>query len=247
LVPGKAGRVFEAAREQCIIVTGPYKYLSAVYIPVAGAPQHDLDDWEFLFLQTKADLLDAFHILLTVPLPADLPSTTEAQHAFDIISALQALPAPARHPDEHTPPTVFLNRSLLADYQHAYNLSKELTHALTHGAAADNACLERLLATLQELDADLDGGRFGPSAMRQARQKDPGAFRLLLGSGMHHDVNNLGRGGVTCTSEGPTVTSFGGAEVTTASSSRAIDPQVKEVCAILPNYAPEYIEALLQC
>ncbi|KAF8474463.1 hypothetical protein DFH94DRAFT_762554 [Russula ochroleuca] len=217
-----------------------------LYIPVAGAPQRDLDDWEFLFLQTKADLLDAFHILLTALLPADPPSTTEAQRAFDIISALQALPAPARRPDEHNPPTAFLNRSLLADYQHAYNLSEELTRTLPHGAAADNARLERLSAALRELDADLDGGGSGPSATGQAHQKDPGAFRLLLGSGVPHDINDLSRGGVTRTIERPTATPFRGAEVATASSSRVIDPRVEEVRAILPDYAPEYVEALLQ-
>jgi activating signal cointegrator complex subunit 2 len=63
---------------------------------------------------------------------------------------------------------------------------------------------------------------------------------------VHRDINDLGRGGVTRTSEGPTVTPFGGAEVATASSSRVTDPRVEEVRVILPDYAPEYIEALLQ-
>ena len=214
-----------------------------LYIPVAGAPQRDPDDWEFLFLQTKADLLDAFHILLAALLPADPPLTTEAQRAFDIISALQTLPASPRRPDEHTPPTAFLNRSLLADYHHAYDLSEKLARALPHGAAADNARLERLLAALRELDADLDGGGSGHSATGQARQKDPGAFRLLLGSGVHH---NIGSGGITHTGEGLAATSFGGAGVAMASSSRVIDPRVEEVRAILPDYAPEYVEALLR-
>lgn len=218
-----------------------------LYLPVAGAPQREPDDWEFLFLQAKADLLDAFHILLTALLnapPADPSLTTETQRAFDIISALQALPAPQRRPDDHTPPTAFLNRSLLADYQHAYNLSEELTRALSHGAAADNARLERLSAALRNLDADLDSGSSGPSVT--ARQRDPGAFRLLLGSDVHHDINDLGRGGVTRTSQGPTATSIGGAGAATASSSKVIDPRVEEVRAILPDYASEYVEALLQ-
>ena len=218
-----------------------------LYLPVAGAPQREPDDWEFLFLQSKADLLDAFRILLTALLnapPADPSLTTETQRAFDIISALQALPAPQRRPDDHTPPTAFLNRSLLADYQHAYNLSEELTRALSHGAAADNARLERLSAALRNLDADLDSGSSGPSVT--ARHRDPGAFRLLLGSDVLHDINDLGRGGVTRTSQGPTAASIGGAGATTASSSKMIDPRVEEVRAILPDYAPEYVEALLQ-
>jgi activating signal cointegrator complex subunit 2 len=221
-----------------------------LYLPVAGAPQRDPDDWEFLFLRTKADLLDAFHILLTTLLnaltalpPTDPSLSTETQRAFDVISALQTLPAPPRRPDDNTPPMAFLNRSLLADYQHAYDLSEKLTRALPNGAAAN---FERLSTALRELDADLDGGGFRPLATGRARHRDPGAFRLLLGSGVRHDINDLGRGGVTRTSEGPTATPFGRAGVATASSSRVIDPRVEEVRAILPDYAPEYVEALLQ-
>ena len=213
-----------------------------LHLPVAGAPQRDPDDWEFLLLQTKADLLDAFHILLT----ALLNAPPEAQRVVDVVSALHALPALQRRPDDHTPPTAFLNRSLLADYQHAYNLSAEITRTLSHGTAADNARLERLSAALRELDADLGGGSSGPSSTGRARHEDPGAFRLLLGSGVDHDINDLGRGGVTRISQGPTATPFGEAGVVAASSSRAIDPRVEEVRAILPDYAPEYVEALLQ-
>ena len=216
-----------------------------LYLPVGDAPQRDPDDWEFLFLQAKTDLLDAFHNLLTALLtgltPAD-PSRIEAQRAFDIISALQALPSPPRRPDDQTPPTAFLNRSLLADYQYAYNLSEALTRALPHGAVTDNARLERISTALRELDADLDGESSQPSA---ARHRDPGAFRLLLGSGVHHDRNDIGQDRATRATKGATATPFGGAEVATASG-RVVDSQVEEVRAILPDYAPEYIQALLR-
>lgn len=227
-----------------------------LYLPAADAPKRDPDDWEFLFLQTKADLLDAFHNLLTALLntltgltPADpsRPLAIEAQRAFDIISALQALSTPPRRPDDQTPPTAFLNRSLLADYQYAYNLSDALTRALSHGAGTDNnARLERLSAALRELDADLNGESSQLSAAGRARHRDPGAFRLLLGSGVHHDINDLGQDGTARTTEGATATPFGGAEVATTFSSKAVDPRVEEVRAILPDYAPEYIQALLQ-
>jgi activating signal cointegrator complex subunit 2 len=225
-----------------------------LYLPAADAPKRDPDDWEFLFLQTKADLLDAFHNVLTALLntltgltPADpsRPLTIEAQHAFDIISALQALPTPPRRPDDQTQPTAFLNRSLLADYQYAYNLSEALTRALPHGAVTDNARLEWLSAALRELDADLNGESSQPSAAGRPRHRDPGAFRLLLGSGAHHDINDLGQDGTARTTEGTTATPFGGSEVATAASSGAVDPRVEEVRAILPDYAPEYIQALL--
>ena len=235
-------QAYDAGLGSATISYGP------LYLPVANAPRRDPDDWEFLFLQTKADLLDAFHTLLTALLntltgltPAD-PSqslTIEAQRAFDIISALQALPTPPRRPDDQTPPTAFLNRSLLADYQHAYNLSEALTRALPHGAITDNARLERLSAALRELDADLDGES---SAAGRVRHRDPGAFRLLLGSDMHHDINDHGQDGIT---EGTIAIPFGGTEVATASSSGAVDLRVEEVRAILPDYAPEYIQALL--
>ena len=224
-----------------------------LYLPVGDAPQRDPDDWEFLFLQTKADLLDAFHSLLTALLntltgltPAD-PSgalTIESQRVFDIISTLQALPTKPRRPDDQTPPTAFLNRSLLADYQYAYNLSEALTRALPHDAT-DNALFERLSAALRELDADLNGESSQPSAAGIARHRDPGAFRLLLGS-VHHDINYLGQDGTAHAIEGATATPYGEAEDVTASGSRAVDPRVEEVRAILPDYEPEYIQALLQ-
>ncbi len=219
-----------------------------LYLPIAGAPQRDPDDWEFLFLQTKVDLLDTFHILITTLLNAlTVPPSpaTEAQCAFDVISALQTLPTPPRRSEDQTPPTAFLNRSLLADYQHAYDLSEALTRALSRGAgaeSADSARLERLTVALRELDTDINGGSPGPSATGPARHRDPGAFRLLL----HYGNNDLGGGGIASTTEGATASPFGGVDVVTASSSRAIDPRVEEVRAILPDYAPEYVEALLQ-
>ncbi len=178
-----------------------------LYLPIAGAPQRDPDDWEFLFLQTKVDLLDTSHILITTLLnaltvlpPVNLSPATEAQCAFDVISALQTLPTPPRRSEDQTPPTAFLNRSLLADYQHAYDLSEALTRALSRGAgaeSADSARLERLTVALRELDTDINGGSPGPSATGPARHRDPGAFRLLL----HYGNNDLGGGGIASTTE----------------------------------------------
>ena len=222
-----------------------------LYLPLAGAPQRDPDDWEVLFLRTKADLLDAFHILVTALLnalatlsPTDPSLPAEAELAFDTISALHALPTPPRRPDDHTLPTAFLNRSLLADYQHAYDLSEALALALRPSVVADDARLKWLSAALRELDADLNGG--GPSTARPARRGDPGALRLLLGSDVRHGVNDRGHGGTTRTSEGATATPSRDAQAPTASGSRVVDPRVEEVRAILPDYKPEYVEALLQ-
>ena len=198
-----------------------------LYLPTAGAPVREPDDWECLFLQTKADLLDAFHILFTALLDSLTALPAGASRAVDVIFALHALPPPTRTDDP--PPTAFLNRSLLADYHHAYDLSEMLARA-----AADDARLDGLSAALRELE----GGASGPAG------KDPGAFRLLLGSGVvQHGIDNPGRG-TRSTERAPL--SWAAEAAAAPSSSKAVDSRVEEVRAILPDYAPEYVQALLR-
>jgi activating signal cointegrator complex subunit 2 len=200
-----------------------------LYLPSAGAPVREPDDWECLFLQTKADLLDAFHILFTALLDTLAALSEGAFRAVDVVLALHALPPPAR--TDNPPPTAFLNRSLLADYHHAYDLSKMLSCA-----AADDARLDLLSAALRELEGG--GGGSGPLG-----RKDPGAFTLLIGSGVQHGIDDLGRGTRTAERAPP---SGAAAAAAAPSSSKAVDPRVEGVRAILPDYAPEYVEALLQ-
>ena len=196
-----------------------------LYLPTAGAPLRQPDDWECLFLQTKADLLDAFHILFTAlldslaELPAGASRAEEGKRTVDVVFALHALPPPTRTDD--APPTPFLNRSLLADYHHAYDLSDMLARALDD---------DRLGALSAELERDVAGS--GP-----LWRKDPGAFRLLLGSGVQQGVNRADeRVALSAVAEA----------VAGPSSSKVVDPRVEEVRAILPDYAPEYVEALLR-
>ncbi|KAI9438642.1 hypothetical protein H4582DRAFT_1852413 [Lactarius indigo] len=206
-----------------------------LYLPVAGAPLREPDDWEFLFLQTKADLLDAFHILFTAFLDSLAALPEGASRAVDVVFALHELPPPARSDDPS--PTAFLNRSLLADYHHAYDLSEMLARALRR-AAQDDGRLDVLSAELRKLESGGDGGGSGP-----ARGKDPGAFVLLLGSGVQHGIDNLGRGART--TERAQLSGVAPA-APAPSSSKVVDPRVEEVRAILPDYAPEYVEALLR-
>jgi activating signal cointegrator complex subunit 2 len=204
-----------------------------LYLPTASTPLRQPDDWECLFLQTKADLLDAFHILFTAlldslaALPASTSRSEEAERIVDVVFALHALPPPTRTDD--TLPTPFFNRSLLADYHHAYDLSDMLARAV------DDARLDVLSV---ELERDVSRSGSGPGW-----RKDPGAFTLLLGSGVQYGIDNPGRGarvneraspsGVVGAAAGP-------------SSSKVVDPRVEEVRAILPDYEPEYVEALLR-
>ncbi|KAI9507605.1 hypothetical protein F5148DRAFT_1203796 [Russula earlei] len=224
-----------------------------LYIPAAGVPHREPDDWEVLFLQTKVDLLDAFHILVTALLnalaalpQADPSFVAETERACDILSALHSLSPPPRRPDDHPPPTTFLNRSLLADYQYTYDLSDKLVHALPHGAAANDARLKWLPTALRELEADLNGGSSGPPCDRQGPRRDPGAFKLLLGPGVLHGIHHPVLFDAARASEDAVAAPTASAEAPMASSSRAVDPRVEEVCTILPNYTPEYVEALLQ-
>ena len=206
-----------------------------LYLPTAGAPVRQPDDWECLFLQTKADLLDTFHVLYTALLDSLAAHPAEAERAVDVVFALHTLPPSTRTDDAL--PTAFLNRSLLADYHHAYDLSEMLTRALRR-AAAEDARLDVLLAALSELEGDTGGGSSGST-----RRRDPGAFTLLLGSGVQQGIDNLGRGERVIDRASPS----GDAGATAGpSGSKAVDLCVEEIRAILPDYAPEYVEALLR-
>ena len=234
--PPELLRAFAHDRDFVLALAGAYdaglgataSSYGRLYLPTAGAPVRQPDDWEFLFLQTKVDLLDTFHILFTALLAA-LPAGVE--RVVDVVLAMHALPPQPTRTDD-APPTPFLNRSLLADYHHAYDLSEMLTRA-----APDDARLDVLLAALRELEGDVGGGS-GP-----VRRKDPGAFMLLLGSGVHHGIDNQGPG-ASVTDCAPPLVAAGAAAG--PSSSKVVDPRVEEVRAILPDYAPEYVEALLR-
>lgn len=144
----------------------------------------------------------------------------------------------------------FLNRRLLADYQHTYNLSEILPYTLRHGGAVDDARLEWLSVVLYELGDDPDdegGGSRSPSAAGSgaARHEDPGASRLLLGSGAREAVMIAIMVAPYVLAGVQPCSRPRAPKVLTASGSRVVDSRVEEVRAILPNHKPEYIEALL--
>jgi len=118
----------------------------------------EVDEWERVWVGTKVDLMDSFHLLLG-GMVRDLAGGEglrgeAAERTFGVIFAVLELPSGSRSSDSDSSgpstPTPFLNRSFLADYQHSYDLSQTLASALRHAAAEKekDAWLEVLEATL---------------------------------------------------------------------------------------------------
>ncbi|KAI0318520.1 hypothetical protein OF83DRAFT_939679 [Amylostereum chailletii] len=205
-----------------------------LHLPPDGPSSRTLDEWERIFLETKVALLDTFHVLFK-SLINELAHATgpalaaETERTFDIIFALHELPA-APAASSSTPSTAFLNRPMLADYQHAYDLSRLLKTTLAK-AAADDARLEYITVSLRNLDGD-DG------------QSTPGALKFLLGSGAAPGIDIRGRRPQTSSATTATPT----AAVSGPSSSATqdvLDLQISEVRGILPDHPPDYIRSLL--
>ncbi|KAI0659726.1 hypothetical protein C8Q70DRAFT_1053569 [Cubamyces menziesii] len=153
-----------------------------------GATTRELDEWERLFLETKVALLDTFHILVRTLLD-DVASVAhagpalaaQAEPAFEVVFDLLDLPAASGSVAGETglPSTPFLNRPLLADYQHAYDFSRTLADALRR---TEDARADLLESSLHAMTLDATGSRAG-------------ALKLILrSSGVPPGIDNLGRG-----------------------------------------------------
>jgi activating signal cointegrator complex subunit 2 len=153
-------------------IASTYGGLSAIIAGMGREP----DEWETIWVETKVALLDAFHIIITTLLEdlASCPSgprlTFEAERTFDVLFALLQIPSssPATIINTDIPPTPFLNRPLLVDYQESYSLSKTLGKALHH-AQEKVARLDLLENTLQS---------FHPE--NHDSERNPGALKILL-------------------------------------------------------------------
>jgi len=241
--PPEAIRVFAHSKDFHIALARTYDTgLAAVVQSYGGLrlPPNDarlerpLDEWERIFLETKVALIDTFHLLLKMLLldlarAAGTARAAESEHVFGIVFALFDLPAPAPAPSSL--PTPFLNRPLLVDFQHAYDLSRLFSDALS-STAADDARLGALVASL---GIQNDSGR------------GPGALKLLLGSGVPAGIDARGNRRPTTNT-----TSFPG-EIASSSGLGAgpsidsvVDAQVSEVLSILPDHAPDYVRALFR-
>jgi activating signal cointegrator complex subunit 2 len=201
----------------------------------------ELDDWERIWLETKVDLIDSFHIVITVMLQDLLAASgtalaAESERTFSIVFALLDLPPPpvVQAGGAHTSTAApFLNRSLIADYQHSYNLSSTLASALRR-AAREDARVDLLEATLRSFDIESSA----------AGTKDPGALKLIIkSSGIPPGTSASGKGKVTQSS------SKGKAKAGRPEPEpHDLDVEILQVMDVFPDQSPEYIRELLtQC
>jgi activating signal cointegrator complex subunit 2 len=155
----------------------------------------------------------------------------EADRTFDIIFALLGLPSSSQ-PTPNQPQTPFLDRSLLADYQQTYDLSRTLASSLRHAEEKD-ARVDLLESTLQSLNS--------------SSEKQPGALKILLkSSGIPPGIDNLGRGYQN--QRKPDAKGKGKEKDASAPpvvEDPELDVKITQVLDVLPDHAPEYIRALL--
>ncbi|KAF9225835.1 hypothetical protein BS17DRAFT_777758 [Gyrodon lividus] len=200
-----------------------------------------LDDWERVWLDTKVDLVDGFHIIMTtmvkdISAASGTQLAVEADRACGIVFALLDLtPQYEQMQSENTgfvTAVPFLNRSLVADYQHAYDMNRMLASALRH-ATREDARIDVLESTLRSLDVESSSGN---------NAKDPGVLKLLLRSS--------GMGSDKLSSTAPPVSrDKGKAKATTPEPIPSHDPgldlKITQVLDIFPDKSPKYIRELL--
>ncbi|KAF8068903.1 hypothetical protein FPV67DRAFT_1414720 [Lyophyllum atratum] len=204
-----------------------------------------VDEWEPIWVQTKVDLIDAFHAIITTLL-TDISSASgrslaiESERTFDIIFALLEIPSSS----PNTPSIPYLDRSLLTDYQQSYSLSQTLASALKNAAEKD-ARLDLLESALQSLES-------APAPGSSSRSKDAGILKILIrSSGIAPGIDNRGNGG-TVRSTGSGGVGVGGSKGKERAPAPApsqvpdIDLKVTQVLDILPEHPSEYIRVLLE-
>jgi activating signal cointegrator complex subunit 2 len=211
----------------------------------------EADDWETIWMETKVDLIDTFHIILTTTLK-DISSSSgptlarEAECAFDIIFSLldlssSSIPFSHSAPSGTLPPiTPFLNRSLLADYQQAYSLSQTLTSVLHHAAEKD-ARIDLLESSLRSLESNLSES----GADSGKGHKDAGGLKLLLRSsgvppGVDHRGHRKGKGKAH-----PAIPPVPATVVPSSDLDPDLEDKVNQVLDIFPDHSRAYIRALL--
>ncbi|KAJ7741433.1 hypothetical protein DFH07DRAFT_870156 [Mycena maculata] len=235
--PRKTLRAFTRSKDFIIALAKAYdaglSTLAHSYGGLSVSDSRESDEWERIWVETKVSLVDSFHIIIRSLLD-DMASSSgaalavEADRTFDIIFELLGLPSSSQSNPGQTP---FLDRSLLADYQHTYDLSHTLASSLRHAEEKD-ARVDLLESTLQSLSS--------------SSEKEPGALKILLrSSGIAPGVDNLGRGYPKKTDTKGKGKEAPAPAVAAAAEDPELDVNVTKVLDILPDHAPEYIRALL--
>ncbi|KAF7360436.1 CUE domain-containing protein [Mycena venus] len=235
--PTKTLRVFTQSKDFIVALAKAYdaglSTLAHSYGGLSVSDSREADEWERIWVETKVSLVDAFHVIVRALLD-DMASSSgpvlavEADRTFDIIFTLLSLPSSSQQPNAGQTP--FLDRSLLADYQQTYDLSRTLASSLRHAEEKD-ARVELLESSLQSINS--------------SSEKEPGALKILLrSSGIAPGVDNLGKGysKVHDTKGKAKDVSL---PTTAAPEDPELDLKVTQVLDILPEHEPEYIRALL--
>jgi activating signal cointegrator complex subunit 2 len=216
---------------------------------VPPADGRDLDEWERVWVQTKVELMDTFHVLVAQMLQdlCDLPDnalSNQSERIFDILfhlvdmSSSSVIRASNTGSSQLTP---FLNHSLLADYQHAYDLSQTLASTFRKVAEKD--------ARLDVLEAALSSFDLNPP---QSSKNDPGALMLLLRSPLGRNGLGKEREKIQITElpdrvgdKGKSKATFNATSFLPPDTSSDLDFKVSQVLDIHPGYPLMYIRELL--
>ncbi|KAF4564679.1 hypothetical protein EYR36_002617 [Pleurotus pulmonarius] len=125
-----------------------------VSLPEGQTQPRALDDWERLWLETKVDLIDTFHVILKT-LVDDITNAKgralaeESERVFDIVFSLRDMDTSSTSGST----TPFVNSSLLDDYSRTYDLSRTLGAALQRASEKD-ARLDLLESSLKAPERD---------------------------------------------------------------------------------------------
>ena len=242
-------------------IASTYGGLSAITTGMSNQGREP-DEWETIWVETKVTLLDAFHIIITTLLedllscPSGPRLAFEAERTFDTVFALLQIPST----NTDIPPTPFLNRSLLADYQASYSLSNTLAKALHHAQEKD-VRLDLLENTLQSFNTEVEN--HDPD---HAEKRNPGALKILLrSSGIQPGIDNRGirkppvatASATLPTPNNSTLNTFSNQAIDRKGEGRAkeqpsdpsndidLDLKTIQVLDILPDISSTYIRLLL--
>ena len=202
-----------------------------------------IDDWERVWIETKVDLIDAFHVLLK-RLVTDLSTASgphiavEADRTFGLVNAMLEigpdLPSTQRARDVAVDGggTPFLDRPLLADYQHAYDLIGNLSSVLRN-IAQENTRIQALDAALRSFEA----------TSRPHREKHPGALRLVLKSSGRPPPVQLDR---TVLVDKGKARASSQITIPVPEQNPETDIKVVQVLDIFPDLSPGYVRKMLE-